>query len=189
MDKCRNWYKYAMLSRYRHKYKTLHSRTKPLAILHEKKMKAITSFVFAQTPLRHYVFFFPIPLEVDTGLIQKSKQNHSPAAGPVQGHGDGVPFTRSLCGHRDFLSTFFPWIPFGYSLDRLEDGLAFDKGISFHRVPHIRRAQPTHGTWGSSNHTSVWVELTIVWRSDLWLEVTGLREKRNHILSISAENI
>lgn len=76
-----------MLSRYRHKYKTLHSRTKPLAILHEKKMKAITSFVFAQTPLRHYVFFFPIPLEVDTGLIQKSKQNQSPAAGPVQGQG------------------------------------------------------------------------------------------------------
>lgn len=169
----------------------LHSRTKALPIFHKRK-RTITHLDFTQIPLLHYHFLYSFPLEVEAGLIQTAKQNHSPILSPFHGDGKCAPSPCSLGGHPDFLSTFHPWIPIGLGWPMLAGGLvaslALDTVISFHHVPHIR-VWPTQATWGFSSHTLVWVKLTIVWCSGPRREVTGLRPKRNHILSISAKNI
>lgn len=103
-------------------------------------------------------------------------------------------FLYTLWGHQDPCLVLLQ-SPFGLSLAHvwrkgLEDSYGFDNVLSFHRVRHIQNStHPWHGTRALSNHTLICVKLTIVRCSGLWRGEAGLREKGNHILSISAENI
>lgn len=180
-----------MLSLNSHKRKTLHSRTEANGILHKEK-RSITGSVFTQIPLLHD-FLFLILLGVDVDLLQISKQNHSPIASPFQGNGKCIPFTCSFCGHQGFLSMVFLWIPFGLSLARVcrsgwKTALLLIKAYHFIRshtftesdLPVVPGVFKSYINPGQLDHCPVFSP---------WLEVTGLRKKRNRILSISAENI
>lgn len=169
----------------------LHSRTKALPIL-QKIKRTTTHLFFTQIPLLYYSFSLFIPPWGRCRSHPNSQAESFPNRESFPGDGKCAPFSCSLGGHPGFLSTFLPWIPVGLAWPMLAGGpvasLALDMGISFHRVPHIR-VWPTQATWGFSSHTLGWVKSTIVWCSGPRREVTGLRQKRNHILSISAKNI
>lgn len=171
----------------------LHSWTKALPILHKIK-RTTTHFVFTQIPLLCYSFCLLTP---PWGRCRShpntSSQRIIPRTQVLSRMMGNVLLSHvHLVAIQTSCPRSFPEFPLGLAWPMLAGGLeaslALDTGISFHRVPHVR-VWPTQATWGFSSHTLVWVKLTIVWCSGPCREVTGLRQKRNHILSISAENI
>ena len=99
------------------------------------------------------LFLFIILLGVDIDFIQIFRPNCSPIANPFQGSGKCIPFTCSFLWSSRFpvhsLSVNSLWATFGLVCrSDWKTALLLIKGISFHQVPHIHRAWPTHSTWG-----------------------------------------
>ena len=131
-----------MLSLNSHKRKTLHSRTEANAILHKKK--GVLQVLFS--PRFHYYMTLSF---------------FNPSWGRCRSHPniqtESFPNCKSFPGQWEMYSFYmfilwssgFPvhglslnslWAKFGLCLQEwLKDSLAFDKGISFHQVPHIHR--------------------------------------------------
>lgn len=153
-------------------------------------MKRLLQFCFHPDSIITLFLFFFFWIILGWMFFQPNIHNHFPFTGPFQGNRKCIP----LHVHFVVIQVSCPWsfceVPLGLVwpvfAEWLKGNLAFDNGISFH---HIHGVPPTLGTWGFSNYTLVCVKLSIVWCSGPWREERGLREKRNHILSISAENI
>ena len=129
-----------------------------------------------------WLFLFIILPGVDVDLIQIFRLSCSPIANPFQGNRKCIPFTCSFLWSSRFpvhsLSLNSLWDTFGLGLQEwLEDSLAFDKRHIISSVPGVFKSYISPG---QLDYCPVFCP---------WLEVTGLRKKRNHILSISAANI
>lgn len=183
-----------MLSLTSDRPKTLHPQTKANAILYKKK--GLLQVLYSPSFHYYMTLFFYNPswcwYRFHSNIQTKLLPNCKSFSGQWEMY--------SLFLHVHFvvikvsLSTVFLWIPFWATFGLVcrsdwKTALLLIKGISFHQVPHIHRAWPTHSTWGFSNHTLVQVKVDYCLVFSPWLEVTGFKEKRNHILSISAANI